>query len=606
MSRTLVATLAVVVLAACREKPSITEPKALTPQPRFATDPSEGGPPPPRVFGPDTYQTGIFTGAAVTPTQIDCTTAADQSRVCNGFLASGVDGTRLDLTLQVPAGTGPFPLVVLMHGWAGSKTGSGDVADSLVHDGLAVLRYSARGFGESWGLANLADQHAEIEDLRSLVGQLVDDGRFSLNADAVAVTGASYGGGHSWLAALEPTFSSPAGVAVRIRTVVPIVPWTDLLYSLMPNGRPRDAIDGLGAPKLSYINGLFASGIRHQADRPYFNYPLYLATWAGWINGVEPNAVDPLYRQIVDGLAGGRSIWWQQSFWNSVAATRLPVFEVQGFTDDLFPLPEAARMVSALHTIDPSYPITLYLGDIGHPRAVNKVGEVNYVENLIRQWFAYYLKGQGSEPAHVVYAAITRPSTQAFNSSDVITAPTIDELASSRVDRAFDGTAVLVNPASDPLAGFFWDPFVMIGAEELQPYTGTPPEPPTVPNSMAVYTLPAASLNSGSDVLIAGAPLVMLHASSLAPRVQLDVRMYDVAPDGTRQLITRGTYTATNGGLPIGEQDLTLPTYGNLWPLASSHTLRVELTNLDTPYITPSRVPSVTTISNVNLEIPIR
>ena len=606
MSRALGVVLAVVVLAACTEKPSITEPRALTSKPSLATDPSEGGPPPPRSFGPDTYRTGVFTGATITPARIDCTTAVDQSRVCNGFLASGVDGTRLDLALQIPPGTGPFPLVVLMHGWAGSKTGSGDIADSLVHDGLAVLRYSARGFGESWGLANLADQHVEIADLRSLVGQLVDDSRFSLNPDAVAVTGVSYGGGQSWLATLEPTFTSPAGAAVRIRTVVPIVPWTDLLYSLMPNGRPRDAIDGLGGAKLSYINGLFASGIRRRADRPYFNYPLYLPAWAGWINAVEPNAVDPVYRQIVNGLAGGRSIWWQQSFWSGVAANRIPVFEVQGFTDDLFPLPEAARMVSALHTIDPSYPITLYLGDLGHPRAVNKVGEVSYVETLMRQWFAYYLKGQGSEPAHVVYAAITRPHAQAFNSADVITASTIDELATSRVDHAFDGTAVLVNPASDPLAGFFWDPLVMIGAEELQPYTGTPAEPPTVPNSMAVYTLPAASLSSASDVLVAGAPLVMLHASSLASRVQLDVRMYDVSADGTRQLITRGTYTADNGALPIGGQDLTIPTYGNLWPLPSSHTLRLELTNLDTPYITPSRVPSVTTISNVSVEIPIR
>ena len=605
MSRALVLFVAAAVLAACSERP--TEPRALKLRPSFAVDPStDQGPPPPRAFGPDTYRTGVFTGAATTRTGVDCTTAADQSRVCTGFLASGVDGTRLDLTLQIPGGTGPFPLVVLMHGWAGSKSGSGDVADTLVRDGLAVLRYSARGFGESWGLANLADQHVEIADLRSLVGQLVDDSRFGLNADAVGVTGASYGGGHSWLSTLQPTFTSPAGTTVRIRTVVPIVPWTDLLYSLLPNGRPRNSIDGLGSAKLSYINGLFASGIRRQADRPYLNYPLYLVAWAGWINGVEPNRVDPVYRQIVDGLAGGRSIWWQQTFWSGVAANRIPVFEVQGFTDDLFPLPEAARMVNALRTIDPSYPITLYLGDIGHPRAANKIDEVNYVERLIRQWFAYYLNGQGSEPAHVVYAAITRPGSEPFSESNVVTAPTIDELATSRVSRDFAGVAVLVNPASDPLAGFFWDPFVMIGAEQLKPYTSTPPEPPVVENSMAVYTVPASSLNGGADVLIAGCPLVRLHASSLAPRVQLDVRMYDVAPDGSRQLITRGTYTADNGALPIGDQDLTIPTYGNLWRVPADHTIRIELTNLDSPYISPSKVPSVTAVSNVSVEIPIR
>ncbi|HXQ78364.1 MAG TPA: hypothetical protein VN797_09150, partial [Gemmatimonadaceae bacterium] len=235
-----------------------------------------------------------------------------------------------------------------------------------------------------------------------------------------------------------------------------------------------------------------------------------------------------------------------------------------------------------------------------------KVDEVNYVESLIRQWFAFYLKGQGLEPAHVVYAAITRPSGESFDPSNVITAPTIDALATARVAHPFGGTAVLVNPASDPLAGFFWDPFVMTGAEELKPYTGTPPEPPVVQNSMAVYTLPAVELNGGADLLVAGCPLVRLHASSLAPRVQLDIRMYDVAPDGTRQLITRGTYTADNGASPIGEQDLTIPTYGNLWRVPGDHAIRIELTNLDSPYIAPSRVPSVTTVSNVSVELPIR
>jgi predicted acyl esterase len=146
----------------------------------------------------------------------------------------------------------------------------------------------------------------------------------------------------------------------------------------------------------------------------------------------------------------------------------------------------------------------------------------------------------------------------------------------------------------------------MIGAEQLQPYTGTPPDPPVVETSMAVYTLSPADLGAGGELLVAGCPLVKLHASSLAPRVQLDVRMYDVAPNGTRQLITRGTYTADNGVLPIGEQDLTIPTYGNLWRVPADHTIRIELTNLDSPYITPTRVPSETTVSNVSVEIPTR
>src|SRR3954468_7998353 len=143
MSRIVLALVALASLAACTDRP--TEPKLRPSWPSFATDPGESGPPSPRNFGPDSYRLGVFTGAGTSAAGLDCSKAADKSRVCSGFLASAVDGTLLDVTVQVPAGGGPFPLVVLMHGWAGSKTGSGDVADALVSDGLAVLRYSARG-----------------------------------------------------------------------------------------------------------------------------------------------------------------------------------------------------------------------------------------------------------------------------------------------------------------------------------------------------------------------------------------------------------------------------------------------------------------------------
>src|SRR5437764_12459947 len=145
MSRALLLVIAAAALSACSERP--TEPKIPPGRPNFAIDPGGSGPPAPRAFGPDSYSTGIFTGAGTTTPGLDCVKSADKSRVCNGFLASGVDGTLLDVTLQVPAGSGPFPLVVLMHGWAGSKRGSGVVGGELVGGGSAVLRYSVGGVG---------------------------------------------------------------------------------------------------------------------------------------------------------------------------------------------------------------------------------------------------------------------------------------------------------------------------------------------------------------------------------------------------------------------------------------------------------------------------
>jgi ABC-2 type transport system ATP-binding protein len=559
-------------------------------------------PPPPRNFGPDTYRTRVFTGRRITRAGLTCDAGSIGEHLCTGFLHSAVDRTLLDVTLMVPPGSGPHPLVALLHGWGGNKNSSGDIADALLAEGYAVLRYSARGFGRSWGQVNLSDVHVEIEDLRSMLGQIVDRQDLHIDPDAVAITGASYGGGQSWLALVQPTFHSPGGATVRIRTVVPIVPWSDLLYSLMPNGRSEHSLDPAGSAKLSYVNGLYVSGVRRSPDRPYPNYPIYLIGWHAWINGIEPNTFDPVYRRIINGLAGYRSIWWQQKFWRDVAQNRVPVFQVQGLTDDLFPLPEAKRMLLALRTVDPLYPIASYFGDLGHPRASNKPAEVDYVLGLIQEWLAYYLRGAGSEPAHAIRAAITRPRDHPFSPADVITAADYDALSTRTVTREFGGNAALINPVDDPYRGFFWDPLVMEAARELKPYALPPPDSAVVASSLAVYTVPVAELTGGSSLLLAGQPAVSLRSFTLTPRVQLNVRLFDVAPDGTRHLVTRGTYVLDS----VGTAEVTIRTYGNVWEAAPDHVLQLEITNLDSPYITPSRVPSVTHVSDVRLALPVR
>jgi len=208
--------------------------------------------PPAHTFGPDTNRKGVFTGAGITPLGLSCSSSPAETD-CAGFLASDVDRTVLDVTVRIPAApaTPPYPLVVNLHGYGGSKTSKSSWDDQMVGRGYAVLRYSARGFGKSWGQVNLADLGLELRDLRSMIGQVVDDARLQLDPDAVAVLGASYGGGQAWLAAVQPVFASPAGQQVRIRTIVPIVPWTDLLAALRPNGSPTNSIDVPGSWRVS-------------------------------------------------------------------------------------------------------------------------------------------------------------------------------------------------------------------------------------------------------------------------------------------------------------------------------------------------------------------
>ena len=610
MTRRSVVACALLVLVACDKHPTSPD---LSGAPATSVAAKEGdGPPAPYPFGPDSRETeGPNSGYGIASPLLSCAAGTD-ARSFSGYLESVVDHTMLDAQLDLPSGVGPFPLVVILHGWAGSKHTSGDIAQRLLNEGYAVLRYSARGFGDSWGKVNLADVAVERRDLQSVISRVAEQPNCAVNSDAVAVTGASYGGAGSWLAAIEPVYQlSPSSPQVRIRTILPIATWGDLLYSLLPNGQPRHSVDYMGGLKLSYVNGFYFSGLRAPNEGPqpwYLNYPSYLVAWHAYLNGpFDLTRDDAIEHQIVDGIAGYRSIWWQQAFWATAAANHIPIFQAQGFTDDLFPLDEAKRMLLALKTIDPAYPMALYLGDIGHPRASNKTGEVDYILNLISQWLAYYLKGEGTQPPFVIYAAITRPSSQDFQPSDVFTVASYDELSTSTVSESFAGGAVLVNPVDDPFAGFFWDPLVMQAAGELKPYPFPegPPESAVVGNSLATFEVPVSKF--GGALLIAGQPTVDLKASTLAPRVQLNVRLFDVAPDGKKSLITRGTYTLDSGsGVPLHNEKITIPTYGNVWSAAADHVLRLEITNLDSPYIAPSKIPSVTEISHVTLNLPLR
>jgi len=263
-------------------------------------------------------------------------------------------------------------------------------------------------------------------------------------------------------------------------------------------------------------------------------------------------------------------------------------------------------MLLAINSVEPSYPITSYFGDIGHPRASNKTAEVDYVLDLIRPWLAAYLKG-GTPPAPKIYAALSRPRGEAFSSGNVLVVDSWDQLSTSTVTKTWsDAPRPLINPVTFAQSGITWDPFVMEGAEQLKPYTETPPRPAVVSTSYATYKVKAKQLSGGGDLTIAGQPTVTLNAFVTGHRVQLNVRLIEEGGP-TDYLVTRGTYTIDTGaGVDIGYRTFVIPTYGNYWRVAANHKIRLEISNVDSPYLTPSREPSTTVISSVKMDLPIR
>jgi predicted acyl esterase len=153
------------------------------------------------------------------------------------------DGVPLDVDVTLPAtGKGPFPTIVMLHGWGGSKTSfeastpAGDGNETYDYNnlyyaqhGFAVVNYSSRGWGDSCGTAEsrleggcaegwirLADQRYEARDTQFLLGELVD--QHIARGSALGVTGISYGGGQSIeLAYLKNRIRLPNGEFERWR-----------------------------------------------------------------------------------------------------------------------------------------------------------------------------------------------------------------------------------------------------------------------------------------------------------------------------------------------------------------------------------------------------
>ena len=84
-------------------------------------------------------------------------------------------------------------------------------------------------------------------------------------------------------------------------------------------------------------------------------------------------------------------------------------------------------------------------------------------------------------------------------------------------------------------------------------------------------------------------------------------RIWDVGPDNTPVLISRGVYRLDflYGDKPTGT--LRVPFYGNHMTLAAGHRIRVDLQQVDAPtYRPPTGAVSTLTLTNVRAVLPVR
>jgi Acetyl xylan esterase (AXE1) len=561
--------------------------------------------------------TSVFDG------DVACTTRADGARLCGGTSPRSTtktfDGVPIDVNLALPpapvtGNDGPYPLVMLFHGYGGSKAGFGAM-QHWVDQGYAAFSMTERGFGQSCGSPasraadpagcahgwiRLMDTRYEVRDAQYLAGRLVDQGL--VRPHRIVATGGSYGGGKSMaLAALRnrvmlpngalAPWRSPAGKPMSLVAAAPTVPWTDLGYALVPNGSTLDYVADapyrgrVGVAKESLISGLYLVGCALNFCAPVGADPdADLTAWKTRLDQGEPYDGDPLVEDALAELQLHHSSYYIPS--NVPPA---PLLISEGFTDDLFPADEALRFYNRTRTRYPDARIALIFGDFGHPRAQGKPDVSARVAQLTDQLFDFYLKGAGSPPAGV--EAFTQTCPAGAPSGGPHRAGNWESISPGEIRLHSGKPQVIDADGGDPLVAQAFNPVGGGGACAQAPGGDEP--------GTATYRLAPAP--PGGYTLL-GSPTVIAHFRSPGANSQVAARLVDVAPDGQKTLVARGLWRPLVAKHPARQ---VFQLHANGWLFAPGHVAKLELLPDDATYGRASNGQQDVRVQNLELRLPV-
>jgi len=598
---------------------------------------------------------------------IPCTTVAEGAnlgeRHCSGIFTTfeeGVGplavGAPIDVNIGFPPAPasgpdGDFPIVGVFHGWGGKKESLTDNGlQQWLDQGYAVFSMSDRGWGMSCGgqdpkrptpeckngYNHLLDTRYEVRDAQEVFEALADrdaDGATAgttglIHPQKIAATGGSYGGGMAMaLGALrdrkmiggeEPLpvdgtlipWVSDGGKAMEIAAVQPDIPWTDLAYSLQPNGSTLDYVADapylgpngdkrIGVLKQTFVAGLFAVGAATSNYAPAGTDPdADLERWYAQINAGEPYDT-PLAEDVIDELTKHHSSYYIPEHSDGPA----PILISNGWTDDLFPADEAIRFYNRTRTNDPGTPISLIFTDHGHARGQNKGPDAAFRNRERHAWFDFYVKGEGAQPFDGVQTLTQTCGTPSGGASGSFDDANADlpfqaanwaELAPGEVRLENAAAQTIAPQTSAPQNGRAFDPIAGGGAcarTDAADQTGA-----------ANYRLDPAP--TGGYTLM-GSPTIVADFFTPGATSQVAARLLDVAPDGTQSLVARGLWRPEVNPVDGAGTRQVFQLHPNGWKFAEGHIPKLELLPADQPYGRNSNGQAPVTVSGLDLRLPV-
>ncbi len=380
----------------------------------------------------------VFGGSVACTEQTEPTTKGQ--RWCGnsaGTTVPSFDGTPIDVAVAFPPATGSdnnYPVVGIYHGWGGSKiTPSSATAQRFLLKGYAVFSITDRGWGSSCGnpsspvntektapcqkgYIHLMSRAYEVRDAQTLLGIIADEG--VIDPQHIGANGGSYGGGMSLqLGALKDRielpnhelvpWESPLGKPMKIAATAPEFPWTDLSQALQPNGSTLDYVanapySGMlgnhryGIEKAEWSGGLYSTGLSKAIYGPEADPEANLTGWHNFNIKGGPYDGEPLAKQQEEQLP------FHSPYYANLSEAPAPSIMENGWNDDLFPVDETVKYYNKVRAAYPNEAMKLFDLDLGHnPRsaATLSTSDTAKFQAAQNEWFAYFLKGEGSEPA---------------------------------------------------------------------------------------------------------------------------------------------------------------------------------------------------------------
>ncbi|MEU9183256.1 alpha/beta fold hydrolase [Streptomyces sp. NPDC048484] len=478
------------------------------------------------------------------------------------------DGVKIDTSYFTSGSSGSSarrPAVLLTHGFGGSKDDVRAQAEDLARDGYAVLTWSSRSFGRSTGKIGLNDPKGEVADVSRLIDWLAERPEVELDKDGdprVGVTGASYGGAVSLLA---------AGYDQRVDAIAPAITYWNLADALFPNGVLKKLWAGM------FINS------------------------GGGCTTFEARLCEMYERVAESGKPDAKAVQLLEERSPSAVGDRIkvPTLITQGQTDSLFPLDHADKIAKAVRANGAPVDVDWIAG--GHDGGDL---EADRVHARVNSWFDRYLKDDrhaDTGPAFRVTRTGGIDSTDGgaqLRGADGDTYPGLTggdrKVALSGREQKFSNPAGASPPGVSALPG-------LGGAGGLSQLSslgvGVSLD---FPGQFARFESKAVT----KDLRITGSPTVTVNVKSTTGEAVLFGKVYDVGPGGRQRVLPSQLVAPVRVATGDNGKDVRLALPAIDHEVRDGHRLRLVLASTDLGYASPMTPATYTVSLKSDLAVP--